>query len=131
MKKNNKNCDLCLSKLLIDVYSPIDSNKKSKVFICKKCGLVQSYFKNKSRNLKKIVTYGANWGNIRDGKGFSSSNTLKILKKNLNLNNVKHCLDIGSNRGSFINELGAHNKKVRFIGKSKKIAAALITEIEG
>ena len=116
MNKNSKNCDLCQSKLLIDIYSPIESYKKSKVFLCRKCGLTHSYFKIKSRNLKKNVTYGAAWGNIRYGKSFISTNTINILKKNLNLNNINDCLDIGSNRGSFINQLGSINKKIRFIG---------------
>ncbi len=100
------NCDFCCSKNLYKAYKPIGSLLDTCVFICKTCGLSQSSkTTKKSLSKKKRISGGADWGNIRYGKGFRVFKTIKILKNKMNLKKINKCLDVGSNRGEFINSL--------------------------
>lgn len=114
---NNLICDLCGKKDLEFIYEPIGTLRNLKVFICKVCGLVQSFPKIdhvKTRNI--AVSGGANWGNIRYGKGLRTIHDIDLINKYLDLGNIQKCLDIGSNRGKYYKELKKINSRVEYWG---------------
>lgn len=95
-------CDFCNDKLYFHVYKVPTSLIGAKVYKCDSCGLVQSKYKDKSKKHKnKSISSGADWGNIRHGKKIRLQQSLDIIKMfDLNFNSV---IDIGSNRGHFVN----------------------------
>lgn len=98
----HEKCDLCASDRLELAYKPPTSTRGLAVFVCKECGLVQSLPRIDhvtSRNL--AVSGGADFGNIRYGKGFGTESAITLLTNVLDLRTVRNCLDIGANRGSF------------------------------
>lgn len=110
-------CDYCISDELLKIYKPKGSLLGCIVYVCRSCGLTQSFKKLKKKiNRKKRISGNADWGNIRYGKAFRTNKTLNILKRNSQLRNIKNCLDIGSNRGSFINSLLNIKKNINFVG---------------
>jgi len=99
-------CDLCESNNNNLIYNPIGTRRGLKVFICEDCGLVQSFPKIDhvaERNV--MASSAADWGNIRYGKQFRTKHDLDLLLKYINISELKNCLDVGSNRGHFINNL--------------------------
>ena len=117
-------CDLCGSDGLRPVYTPPDSRRGMVVFLCPICGLMQS-LRGESPEAKDIggaseasdarsmqASSGADWGNIRYGKGFRTAPAIELISKYLDLSKIKTSLDIGSNRGSFIKALRELNKGV-------------------
>ena len=103
MIATNERCDLCASDRLELAYKPPTSMRGLAVFVCKKCGLVQSLPRIdhvSSRNV--AISGGANWGNIRYGKSFLTDRAITLLTSILDLGMVCNCLDVGANRGSFV-----------------------------
>jgi len=97
-------CDFCLSRDLKVVYEVPDSLEKSYVAVCMSCGLVQS-FKNspyRPRNRHISISSGADWGNIRHGKSIRFDSIKSILEQKLSWADIDRVLDIGSNRGDFV-----------------------------
>lgn len=107
-------CDFCKSNNLELIYSVPTSKKGADVYICEKCNLVQSIYKNKTSNLKRIqsLSSDADWGNIRHGKKTRLSLSLNILNKFIQLDDIKSVLDIGSNRGHFVNYIISHSNTI-------------------
>ena len=103
MIEAHEKCDLCGSDHLELAYKPPTSTRGLAVFVCKKCGLVQSMPRIdhvSSRNI--AISSGANWGNIRYGKSFLTNRAITLLTSILDLGMVRNCLDVGANRGSFV-----------------------------
>ena len=76
------------------------------VYLCQKCSLVQSLPRiDQSERREVAVSAGAGWGNIRYGKGFRTKHAMKVLQDSGSLNRVRKCLDVGANRGSFVQAL--------------------------
>jgi len=98
-------CEFCLSSNLEKITEIKSSQKGSQILICKNCGLVQSIFKNKIIGKKIRISSDANWGNIRYGKQFGTQKHLKIIDKYVDLTKIKNIIDVGSNRGSFIENI--------------------------
>jgi len=103
MKLNTKTeCDFCKSESIQEVYTPINSRRKSKVFLCLNCGLLQTLYEKKEEEKIVSISCDADWGNIRHGKRARIEDNLFFIKKYLNFNEFKNIIDIGSNRGDFV-----------------------------
>ena len=97
------NCDLCNSNGLELAYRPPTGQRGLAVFVCRDCGLVQSLPRVDHVPHRNVaVSSGADWGNVRYGKAFRTDYAISRLREALNLSDVHDCLDLGSNRGSFV-----------------------------
>ena len=103
----NINCDSCNHIISKSVYKPIKSYRFMKLFCCEKCGLIFS--KNSSPYISRplpSMSCDANRSSIKYTKQLVLGDHIDFLKKNkINLSNYKSILDIGSNRGDFINHI--------------------------
>jgi hypothetical protein len=98
-------CDFCGSTDLQLCYAPVDSCRDARVFVCEFCGLVQSRWSEEYKNKPRIATIssGADWGNIRHGKGLRLADSLRFIEAHLaDPTDIATVLDIGSNRGHFM-----------------------------
>lgn len=96
-------CDFCRADSLTFAYAPDGSTRGLKVYVCQHCGLVQSaprIARTKERHAA-AVSGGADWGNVRYGKGFRTTQALDAIRRHADLNAPLALLDVGSNRGSF------------------------------
>ncbi|HTT98664.1 MAG TPA: class I SAM-dependent methyltransferase [Rhizomicrobium sp.] len=95
-------CDLCRRDALEFVYQPDQSTRGISVHLCKHCGLVQSLPRiDRDKRAPAAVSSGADWGNVRYGKGFRTKIALDAIAHHTNLHSDIALLDVGSNRGSF------------------------------
>ena len=62
------------------------------------------------------VSAGADWGNLRYGKGFRSEANLSTLKPYLSRHKTLRVLDVGANRGAFSLELKSNFPMAKIIG---------------
>ena len=102
----DKKCDFCQSKNIEELYRVPTSQKSAVIYSCKDCGLVQTIYNQKQNhilNKKQSLSSDANWGNIRHGKKVRLSTSLSAISNLIDLSSVKRVLDVGSNRGSFVN----------------------------
>lgn len=96
-------CDFCQSTQLGHPYKPDGSTRGLTVLVCGHCGLVQStprIARTKDRHAA-AVSGGADWGNVRYGKGFRTQQALDAIARHADLSTPLKLLDVGSNRGSF------------------------------
>lgn len=85
------------------VYDVPTSRVSTKIAVCMNCGLVQSYFSKPASHIKKVsISSGADWGNVRYGKAFRTEAHIRLLDKFVDWSTIRNVLDVGSNRGSFI-----------------------------
>lgn len=106
-------CDLCDTTDIMLVYEPVGTRRNLKVYICESCGLVQSFPKVDHVDERNVaVSGGANWGNIRYGKGFRTKHDIDLINEYKNITEFERCLDIGSNRGNFIQSLLKKNSHI-------------------
>ena len=96
-------CDLCGQDALSFAYPPERSTRDLKVHVCGHCGLVQSLprIDHTPARHAAAVSGGADWGNVRYGKGFRTQAALDALAQHTKLDGAVTLLDVGSNRGSF------------------------------
>ncbi len=97
------NCDFCRSPSLQFAYTPDGTTRGLKVYVCGGCGLVQS-LPRVARTADRhaaAVSGGADWGNVRYGKGFRTTQALDAIACHADLSVPLKLLDVGSNRGSF------------------------------
>jgi len=95
-------CDFCRGQLA-PRYRPEGSTRGLTVHVCQHCGLVQStprVARTKERH-GASVSGGADWGNVRYGKGFRTAQAMDALRRHADLGESLALLDVGSNRGSF------------------------------
>lgn len=98
-------CELCGRDGLTLAYAPQQSSRGISVYICCYCGLVQSSPRiDHAPRAPAAVSGGANWGNIRYGKGFRTAIALDALKRFAPHGSFR-LVDIGSNRGRFIDAM--------------------------
>ncbi len=103
-----ESCDLCRSPDLECIYEPWDSGRGLKVHLCTRCGLLQSLPKaDRAPRQGAAVSSGADWGNVRYGKGFRTQACLSMLAAHADLKKPLKVLDVGSNRGAFARALTA------------------------
>ena len=96
-------CDFCRTDSLTYAYTPQGTTRGLKVYVCGHCGLVQSCPRI-ARTVDRhaaAVSGGADWGNVRYGKGFRTQIALDALARHTDLARPLTLLDVGSNRGSF------------------------------
>lgn len=120
-KKNSIfNCDYCKNPLR-KFYRPIKSERGVKVFQCSKCMLLQSKVLSKYKKVTKgSMSFDADRKSIMYTKSRFQDNYLKLINKKVNLKNLINVLDIGSNRGTFINYVKKINPKIRVDGFETK-----------
>ena len=96
-------CDLCDSNHLDLAYEPEGSTRGLKVYLCETCGLLQSLPRiDHSPRRPASVSAGADWGNVRYGKGFRTKDNLQTIIDHCQLPDAPQILDVGSNRGTFL-----------------------------
>src|SRR5690348_2908526 len=96
-------CELCRRAELIQIYQPHGSTRGLKVYLCNHCGLVQSLPRiDRAARAPAAVSSGADWGNVRYGKGFRTEIAVAALTRHADVNTELEILDVGSNRGSFV-----------------------------
>jgi 2-polyprenyl-3-methyl-5-hydroxy-6-metoxy-1,4-benzoquinol methylase len=99
-------CDLCRHDALEAVYTPERSSRGLTVNQCRHCGLLQSLPRiDRVARAPMAVSGGADWGNVRYGKGFRTKAALTALRQYADLSSELSVLDVGSNRGSFASAL--------------------------
>ncbi len=96
-------CELCRRSALEKVYTPDGTSRGLSIHICTHCGLVQSLPRadRASARASAQISSGADWGNVRYGKGFRTEIAMAALDRHLDLSEEISALDVGSNRGSF------------------------------
>ncbi|HEV7959443.1 MAG TPA: class I SAM-dependent methyltransferase [Rhizomicrobium sp.] len=96
-------CDFCGQNSLVFAYQADRSTRGLKVHVCRHCGLVQSTprIDRTPERHEATVSGGADWGNVRYGKGFRTQAAMDALARHANLGDPLALLDVGSNRGSF------------------------------
>jgi 2-polyprenyl-3-methyl-5-hydroxy-6-metoxy-1,4-benzoquinol methylase len=110
-------CDACSATTLEQVYAAQNSARKLTVWLCTHCGLLQSLPRiDRAERRSATVSAGADWGNLRYGKGFRAEANLATLKPFLTKNAPLRVLDVGANRGAFTLELKSAYPKAQIIG---------------
>jgi SAM-dependent methyltransferase len=96
-------CDFCGKDSLSFAYQPEGSSRGLKVYLCRHCGLVQSAprIDRTEKRYAAAVSSGADWGNVRYGKGFRTQAAMDALARHTDLERAVALLDVGSNRGRF------------------------------
>jgi SAM-dependent methyltransferase len=95
-------CELCRGIDLQKVYRPEGSTRGLSVHLCAGCGLVQSLPRaDRAARAPAAISSGADWGNVRYGKGFRTKPAIKAIARHIDLDGEFSILDVGSNRGSF------------------------------
>ena len=98
----SNSCELCRRDALEPVYEAAHSARGLKTHLCRHCGLVQSLPRiDRAPRRAATVSSGADWGNIRYGKGFRTAQALSALGRHIDLAAPLSLLDVGSNRGRF------------------------------
>lgn len=98
----NEACDLCRRHALEAIYRPDRSTRGLTVYLCRHCGLMQSVPRiDRAPRAAAAVSSGADWGNVRYGKGFRTNAAMTALKHHIDFASKLDVLDVGSNRGSF------------------------------
>lgn len=99
----DNHCELCRRDALEPVYEAERSPRGLKIHLCRHCGLVQSLPRiDRAPRQTAAVSSGADWGNVRYGKGFRTKQALAALKRHIDLSSELSLLDVGSNRGSLV-----------------------------
>lgn len=119
-------CDFCGHDSLQYAYTPDGGTRGLKVYVCAHCGLTQSaprIARTKDRHAA-AVSGGADWGNVRYGKGFRTRQALDAIARHADLNAPLAVLDVGSNRGSFARALldGAPNAALTALEPDERYA---------
>lgn len=98
----SNHCELCRREAPEPVYEAENSARGLKIHLCRHCGLLQSLPRiDRAPRGRLSVSGGADWGNVRYGKGFRTAGALAVLARHADLSAGLSLLDVGSNRGSF------------------------------
>lgn len=96
-------CDLCSGQDLVLAYEPQASRRGLRVYVCAECGLVQSLPRHdRAPREAANISAGADWGNLRYGKGFRVGAHMALLAGRAWSTGAPQILDVGSNRGAFL-----------------------------
>jgi 2-polyprenyl-3-methyl-5-hydroxy-6-metoxy-1,4-benzoquinol methylase len=121
-------CDLCGNAALEQVYVPQSTVRGLSVWLCTHCGLVQSLPRadRSAQKRERRVSSDADWGNVRYGKAFRAAHNLDLLRPFLAQDRDIAVLDVGANRGAFIQALGQDFPKASITGVEPD--ASVVTE---
>ncbi len=112
----NARCDHCGHPDLEPLYPVPDSRRAITVHLCPECALVQSLPRASAAGPKEVaVTAGAHWGNVRYGKGFRARHAITTLERLGALASARRVLDVGANRGAFIEALREEGRSERIV----------------
>jgi hypothetical protein len=101
------NCDFCKKENLTKAYRAKSTLRDLNVFVCRDCGLIQSWPRLSGvYNRVTSISGEADWGYIRYGKQLRLDASMKIMNEYIDFNKINSALDIGANRGFFLNNLG-------------------------
>lgn len=104
----NERCDFCGREALELAYAPTPSPRGLSVWLCTHCALVQSLPRIDHVEIRtRAVSAGADWGNVRYGKGFRAETAAALIDRHAPANSPLAVLDVGANRGAFIAALRA------------------------
>ena len=120
-------CDLCRRHALEAIYRPDRSTRGLTVYLCHHCGLLQSLPRaDRAARAQASVSSGADWGNVRYGKGFRTSAAIAALKHHVEFTSKLELLDVGSNRGSFARAFldAAPNANIVAVEPDERVAKA-------
>ena len=110
-------CSFCETETLEHVYTPINSARGMEVFICRTCGLVQSIstISYKSRP-PGSMSADADRSSYRYTKDVIANRYEECFSMHVDFNLIKTVLDIGSNRGAFVNYLQTNYPGKNIVG---------------
>jgi 2-polyprenyl-3-methyl-5-hydroxy-6-metoxy-1,4-benzoquinol methylase len=120
-------CDLCRRHALEAIYRPDRSTRGLTVYLCHHCGLLQSLPRaDRARRAEASVSSGADWGNVRYGKGFRTKAAMAALARHVDFTGKLEVLDVGSNRGSFAHAFleAAPNASIVAVEPDERVAEA-------
>jgi SAM-dependent methyltransferase len=121
-------CDFCGKTALTAVYKPEGTARSLTVHLCSHCGLVQSLPRvaRTAQRHEAAVSGGADWGNVRYGKGFRTDVALEAIARQSDLAAPLKLLDVGSNRGSFAKAFlaAAPNAQITALEPDERFAAS-------
>ncbi|MBV9541205.1 MAG: class I SAM-dependent methyltransferase, partial [Alphaproteobacteria bacterium] len=120
-------CELCNRAALEPVYKPEKSTRGLTVYLCGACGLLQSMPRiDRAERAPAAVSGGADWGNVRYGKGFRTQIALDAVKAHVDTSRDFTLLDVGSNRGSFARAFlaAAPNAHLVAVEPDERVAAS-------
>jgi len=123
----SENCELCRRDALKYLYQPERSTRGIKVHLCTHCGLGQSLPRaDREKRAPASVSSGADWGNVRYGKGFRTKVAIDALTRHADLDGDISLLDVGSNRGSFVRAFldAAPNARVVAVEPDERVATS-------
>jgi SAM-dependent methyltransferase len=104
-----RTCDFCNSTNIDHVYTPIRSARGMEVYVCRHCGLMQSFptISYQSRP-PGSMSADADRSSYRYTKDVVSDRYQKCFTQCVDFTKFENILDVGSNRGAFIKYLEAH-----------------------
>lgn len=110
-------CDFCSAPALEYAYTPIRSARGMHVFVCQECGLVQSFptLQYESRP-PGSMSADADRSSYRYTKDVISGRYDDCFTQFVDFSRISDVLDVGSNRGAFINYLETHHPGKRIVG---------------
>lgn len=115
MLNTNLECDFCGEIDLDFVYTPINSARGVQVHVCDHCGLVQSIATSSYESRPPgSMSADADRSSYRYTKDVISGRYDEIFASHVDFVGITNVLDVGSNRGAFVNYL-EHNYKGKFI----------------
>ncbi|MEI9885727.1 MAG: class I SAM-dependent methyltransferase [Rhizomicrobium sp.] len=120
-------CELCHRAALDPVYRPERSTRGLTIHLCGACGLLQSLPRaDRAARAPAAVSGGADWGNVRYGKGFRTQIALDALRRHCDFARDFSVLDVGSNRGSFARAFleAAPNAHLTAVEPDERVAAS-------
>lgn len=124
MKSNTDEffCDLCLSKLQ-NYYKPINTKRHVVVFQCKNCLLLQSFSTKPYKSFPPpSMSFDADRSSVMYTKKLVLPLHITVFDKfKINFENFKFVLDIGSNRGDFVNfMINKNSRTIIYAVESRK-----------
>jgi len=120
-------CELCQRAALEPIYKPERSTRGLTVYLCSVCGLLQSLPRiDRAERAPAAVSSGADWGNVRYGKGFRTQIAVDALRRHRDFTSEFDLLDVGSNRGSFARSFltAAPNAHLTALEPDERVAAS-------
>jgi SAM-dependent methyltransferase len=120
-------CELCQRTALEPVYKPERSTRGLTVYLCGVCGLLQSLPRaDRAARAPAAVSGGADWGNVRYGKGFRTQVAVDAMRRHCDFASDFSVLDVGSNRGSFARAFlnAAPNAHLTALEPDERVAAS-------
>jgi len=121
-------CELCRHDALRAIYTPERSTRGIGVFLCDHCGLLQSLPRiDRAERAMAAVSSGADWGNVRYGKGFRTQVSLDAVARHADLNGDIALLDVGSNRASFARKFLEAAPNATIVARALRRRAEIVT----